>query len=509
MVFPAGSVPPGTGGIPLSSPELSPSWVWAVKEATVWLAARPDRGTAYRKFREFNERQDDVVLLTLADGDIEIADKSPRVTTGVSWRRAEMYAGYLREVARTFCPRLRCELLVDIGDARRRNDSVPVFGFQKPIGYNELLLPDVDFFHFDFYDTYPDLRNDAPFAEKSCSAMFVGASSGGYIDAEVVRTLSLPRLRAAARFRDNPLVSFKVTSLVQYDTEETKRALEEAGFGGNPVPLEEQFGHKFLISMDGNGATCSRVVIALKSNSVLLKYESPHELYYFPGLQRWTHYIPIYSDDDIIRVVEAERRRPGLFQPIAEAGRRFANTHLTRFSTMRYTAWLLELYNSAFLDAEPHHVPVPAQYPEGIQSGPDGPLAEILVHIQNVGDVRFKPGGWIGDLENPQWIEGLAIETAPGVPRTDVEYTVVFADGTSSNPSMGGEFAGSRQKTAPIVGFSIGLRGAAEKAHGGSYEGLFMDGSTTGPCPFGSVCVSSGERVPLRALRISFARGHV
>jgi hypothetical protein len=32
-----------------------------------------------------------------------------------------------------------------------------------------------------------------------------------------------------------------------------------------------QFGNKFIISMDGNDATCSRLPITFRSNSVLLK----------------------------------------------------------------------------------------------------------------------------------------------------------------------------------------------------------------------------------------------
>jgi hypothetical protein len=120
-------------------------------------------------------------------------------------------------------------MLLDVRDARRRNDSVPVFVFQKPVGYNEILLPDVDFFGFGFYHSNAKIKDEIPYEDKSCSAVFVGSTTGGTINSEVVKNLSNPRLRAAAYFKNNPLVDFRLTKIVMCDTEETKRELEAAG----------------------------------------------------------------------------------------------------------------------------------------------------------------------------------------------------------------------------------------------------------------------------------------
>jgi hypothetical protein len=45
------------------------------------------------------------------------------------------------------------------------------------------------------------------------------------------------------------------------------------------------------------------VVIALKSNSALLKYDSPHHLYYFKELVPWLHYVPIVERGDIENIL--------------------------------------------------------------------------------------------------------------------------------------------------------------------------------------------------------------
>jgi hypothetical protein len=44
----------------------------------------------------------------------------------------------------------------------------------------------------------------------------------------------------------------------------------------------EQLRHRFLLSLDGNGAVCARLAIGLKSNSAVVKYRSPYIFTIFP-----------------------------------------------------------------------------------------------------------------------------------------------------------------------------------------------------------------------------------
>jgi hypothetical protein len=100
--------------------------------------------------------------------------------------------------------------------------------------------------------------------------------------------------------------------------------------------------------MDGNGATCSRVAIALASNCALLKYDSPHHLHYFSEMIPWRHYIPIATDREVEEIVALERRSPGLFRSVAEQGKAFHRSHLRRRSVLLYTASLLRAYAEVF-----------------------------------------------------------------------------------------------------------------------------------------------------------------
>ena len=495
-------IEPGAG-----QPALDALWAWAVKETAGWQTSRPDRQTAYTKFREINESEREAFILKISDGNVTISHKEGEIFTDELQKnpRIHMYRDYIEDVVTRFCPGLRTELLIDVSDARRRNEAFPVFVFQKPLGCGEILLPDVDFFHSGFYGS---VRDDIPYHQKSCSAIFVGSTSGGHLTAQTVSELSLPRLRSAVYFKDNPNVKFYLPNIVQYDNEDTKRIVEEMSLGGEGrIGWNEQFQNKFVLSLDGNGATCSRVVIALKSNCVLLKYDSPHELYYFSGLEPWVHYIPISADSEVERIIEAERRRPGIFEHIAAAGRRFANRYLTRYATMLYTSLILELYNSTFSDH------TDALYMLGSRVGTgevvirpqQTPIAGVMCHIENAGDRWFDGDQWAGIPGSGQSLEGLLFEPTAGVSADDLMYQALYADNTASQVGIGGEFVGTINQHRPITGFWMRLCGALAREFEGSYQASFTDGSSTDPVTLGDVC-ESATGAPLEALLVTLRR---
>lgn len=265
-------------------------------------------------------------------------------------RRAEAYRDFLEYVVRTRCPNIETIMAMNVGDADDVcNENAPIFVFQKPLGSRSLLFPDIDFLAWRFYNS-DDLTDTVPYTQKTNSAVFAGSTTGApSIDADSVRQLALPRLRSAMFFRDKPLVDFRLPKIVRA-TAEAEKLLRDMGFGSGPLAWSQQFKHKFIISTDGHGATCSRVVIGLKSNSVLLKYNSPHQLYYFKYLRPWIHYIPIASDPDIVKTIEMETRDPGFFDFIAQEGKQFAEQYLTRQQVVNYAACLLEMYVDSFWD---------------------------------------------------------------------------------------------------------------------------------------------------------------
>lgn len=330
-----------------SAPDPSAISAWCLRETARWTAARPSATDAMARMRAINEARSSYVLFAIAERRVSIVPKTTPNTLPGFIRRSQHYRDFLQAVVERDRLAIDVPLVMDIGDGTVTMEGVPFFAFQRKIGEAALLLPDIDFLVSRFYEA-DRYRDDSAFEGKETAAVFTGSTTGGKITMATVRDLSLPRLRAARYFAGNPDVAFDLPNITQCDTPETAAALGALGLPSRRRTWPEQFRHKFLLSMDGNGATCSRVVIALKSNSVLLKYGSPRELFYFSEMVPWRHYVPIAADVDVTTIVEAERRTPGMFRSVAEGGRDFADRHLTAAALFDYTSELLRRYAAIF-----------------------------------------------------------------------------------------------------------------------------------------------------------------
>ncbi len=298
-------------------------------------------------FNRLNATDPNIFIIAVEGGAARLAEKplaARHATYDLSHGRADSYRIWIEEVVRKLCPAVNTTLAVFVGDWSADSPSVPLFAFQKAAGERNLLLPDVDLIGF------PSIDDSLEYSEKEFSAIFIGATSGGELTMRsVMRDGGIPRVRSAISFRDKLGVRFELPSLVQCDSEETAELLRGMGIGtGNFVPWSEQLRHRFILSMDGNGATCSRVLLTLASNSVLVKYASSQILYDFAGLEPEHHYLPVAKDEDVLRIVETEQRTPNFFASIAKAGKEFADTFLNRDAVMFYTAELLKLYAAQF-----------------------------------------------------------------------------------------------------------------------------------------------------------------
>jgi hypothetical protein len=263
---------------------------WAMAEVMPWrmrciaASAIPDAAA------ELNTTET-AYIFTIREGGISVESKLGKFAN-VAHPRSRIHLDFFHEVLRVYPSIPDTTFILDIGDMPPPSPNVPVFQFQKPADAFSILLPDIDFIGWNYY-TLAAIVDTAHYAEKALSAIFVGGTSGQLNTVETVRNPVASRLRSAKYFRGHPDIRFLLPKLCQCANPEAERALRDLGFGGPPIQWSEQFGHKFIISVDGNGATCSRVVIVLKSNSVLLKYDSPHRLYHSHGLLPWRHYIQL------------------------------------------------------------------------------------------------------------------------------------------------------------------------------------------------------------------------
>lgn len=90
----------------------------------------------------------------------------------------------------------------------------------------------------------------------------------------------------------------------------------------NPV---DSMQFKYLIDVDGNSCSYSRMAWILYSNSVLMKHQSDLMQWYYPQLKPYVHYLPVKADFSDLETqflwAEANQKQA---KAIAENGRRFA-----------------------------------------------------------------------------------------------------------------------------------------------------------------------------------------
>jgi hypothetical protein len=299
---------------------------------------------------DLNRRSWSIFAFSIRDGRVAVQPK-PRLTVSAADRRLYDYSRrvfgtraaqcrvYLEHVLRRDGNRASFDFAFDAADDPLDLADLPIFSLNKHHAAHNLLLPDTDFFDYAWYRDAPD-----PFTyeAKTPTACFVGASTGGdLVTHDKVRDRAVPRLRAAGYFHGHPDVEFRISRAAACESPEVERFLQAQPWYGPPVRWRDQLHHRFLISMDGHGAAWSRVVRSLRSNSVLLKYESPIVMYYYPALQAGRDYLPIAGDADIAPIIARERAEPGSYRDVAQSGTSFARKFLNPASVADYASLLL------------------------------------------------------------------------------------------------------------------------------------------------------------------------
>ncbi len=114
--------------------------------------------------------------------------------------------------------------------------------------------------------------------------------------------------------------------------------------------------------------------------------------------------------------------------------------------------------------------------------------ADVVVHVQGVGDQAAQISEWAGAKGSRRWIEGFSLTPHRAIAPSDIEYQAVLGRGWLSPWIEGGKFCGSRGMALPLLGLKVRLKGAAAKNYECSYSASFVDGSAIGPVAGGETC---------------------
>lgn len=153
-----------------------------------------------------------------------------------------------------------------------------------------------------------------------------GSSNGLTLSGAPIQGLEdIPRVQLALRLRDDPQADVGLIGAWNQQAEaETEEALARARILRPAAPMREHAHHRFQLDIDGVAnawATLERFLCG----SCVLKVASPFEMWFYPSLHAWTHYVPVKADlSDLEQQLHWCRSHPQDARSIAEAGRRFA-----------------------------------------------------------------------------------------------------------------------------------------------------------------------------------------
>lgn len=330
----------------------------AVSQIGDWRGRRLDQAEIYASLKHRVNAHVHTFLFELDGSDVILRPAEHIVKLQLAGhqlevvRRALIFVRLFRDTLLVHPLRRPLTLAIDMSDLAKHVGDLPIFSFQKNTGSPVIALPDHEIVGSNYLEDVD--ADDLPFVEKRNAAFFSGSTTGvADYTLDDLAASRVPRIRAARYFKNCEDVDFFLPNVCQFATEDVRTMLLSEGFGnGIPIQLSEGYKYKFSILMDGNGATCSRTAIVLHSNSALLRYESSYELFYTSALVAGEHFVPISQETDVVAAIAQERRNPGRFASIAQNGKCFAQSVLTRVALIGYTSALLNQYGKLFYGEE-------------------------------------------------------------------------------------------------------------------------------------------------------------
>ncbi len=326
------------------------SHLWALEQILPWATAPVVAHAHYAaELARLNALHHDLFVYDIDGSSVSTREKHVHHPVAYNRRivhlRAELYRSLLQRAVAAVGFLGTASIVMAVGDQPSEvPPDVPVFSYQKPMGGRMILLPDPEFVENDLYaQEEADISFRMTDAPKLNQVMFSGSSTGRVLHEEDVRRDAGERLSYAARFQQHPRIRFTIGFAAECATPEAAALLEAKPYF-EAVDWHHQLLSRFIFSMDGNGATCSRVFRTLRSRSVLLKLGSPHQLFYFSGMIPWRHFIPVRDADDLDRLADEVTRADFPADAIADAANDFCTESLNPEALLQFTGQVLTLF---------------------------------------------------------------------------------------------------------------------------------------------------------------------
>jgi len=320
---------------------------WILRQICPWKGFKIKRTDAENYLKRISDENPEFFVFEIKNNSVSIIEKQNHLNQWEGLQiRSEQYRSFFSEIAKEMPTDFETIFGICVSDSSIDSDKIPTFSFQKNVTGKSILIPDVDIISKNF----SPFEDKVDYENKKHHAFFVGATTGGIIKEEdLISGNSIDRIKAAEFFNESEHTTFELPIICGCATSEAEEFLISKGYGNRNIRTNDDiYSNRFVLSLDGNGATCSRVMNTLSSNSILLKHKSESILYYFYGLREWEHYIPINNFSEVNDIVRNFKDNPESLRRITYAANRFNELFLTKIPVYFYVKQALENYNSIF-----------------------------------------------------------------------------------------------------------------------------------------------------------------
>ena len=236
------------------------------------------------------------------------------------------------------------DLLVYFGDHVDQDaEHAPVLCFcRRRQRVGQVLIPDFEILrgHESLDRSVDRAARRLAWETRTPRAFWRGVTTGGRFDQPGWE--AIPRALLVAASRAHPdLVDARFTRFVQ--GAEANTVLLGGGWRSDEVSPADSVRYRYLIDVDGNSSSWSRLRWLLRSGSLVLKQSSEFLQWYYRWLEPRRHYVPIAPDlRDLADVVRWACRADDEAHSIALQGRRFAHARLGRVEAFLYLLAVLD-----------------------------------------------------------------------------------------------------------------------------------------------------------------------
>jgi hypothetical protein len=241
------------------------------------------------------------------------------------------------------------DYLFNLHDGTYEDYGWPILGFaaQKHLVANQttVLIPAPEIFNMTYDEIFAEINKKIkhyPWEKKISKILWRGSLTGSVANNDL---LGSERLRFLHHAQELDFVDIGLTGYTQHHDPQLLQKVAELYPLKNSVSPGDAQAYKYLIDIDGNSCSYSRMAWILFSNSTLFKHASDNIQWYYDDLQPYVHYVPVAQDfSDLQTQFEWSETHPAEAREIAENGRMFAKKTFTEHNILQATADALAQY---------------------------------------------------------------------------------------------------------------------------------------------------------------------